>query len=57
MAKSESLRIEINYGGKKRLIRAEPQKLVKLLLSIYMGHYKNNELIETQEELRQLNEN
>lgn len=57
MAKSESLRVEINYGGKKRLIRAEPQKLVKLLLSIYHGAIiKNNELIETQEELRQLNE-
>jgi two-component system, sensor histidine kinase and response regulator len=57
MAKSASSRVEVNYGGKKRLIRAEPQKLVKLLLSIYHGAIiKNNELIETQEELRQLNE-
>jgi DNA-binding response OmpR family regulator len=57
MAKSESMRIEINYGGKTKLIRAEPQKLVKLLLSIYHGAIiKNNELIQTRDELRQLNE-
>jgi two-component system sensor histidine kinase EvgS len=50
--------IEINYGGKKRLIKTGPQKVVKLLLNIYLGAiHKNNELIRTQEELRQLNEN
>ena len=49
--------IEINYGGKKRLIRTAPQKVVKLLLSIYQGAiFKNNELIQSRNELRQLNE-
>jgi signal transduction histidine kinase/CheY-like chemotaxis protein len=49
--------IEINYGGKKRLIRTGQQKVVKLLLSIYQGAiHKNNELIQTRDELSQLNE-
>jgi len=53
----DELGLEINYGGKKRLIRTEPQKVVKLLLSIYQGAiFKNNELIQTRDELRQLNE-
>jgi signal transduction histidine kinase/PleD family two-component response regulator len=56
-SKIDSLGIEINYDGKKRLIRTGPQKVVKLLLNIYQGAiHKNNELIQTQEELRQLNE-
>jgi len=49
--------IEINYRGKKRLIRTAPQKVVKLLLSIYQGAiFKNNELIQSRNELRELNE-
>jgi signal transduction histidine kinase/CheY-like chemotaxis protein len=56
-SKKDTLGIEINYGGKKRLIKTGPQKVVKLLLNIYQGAiHKNNELIQTQEELRQLNE-
>jgi DNA-binding response OmpR family regulator len=52
----DKLGIEINYGGKNRLIRAEPQKLVKLLLNIYQGAiHQNGELIKTQDELRLLN--
>jgi signal transduction histidine kinase/PleD family two-component response regulator len=55
--KIEEKSIEINYGGKKRLMRIGPQKVFKLLLNIYQGViHKNNELIQTQEELRQLNE-
>jgi signal transduction histidine kinase/PleD family two-component response regulator len=51
------LGIVINYRGKKRLIRTGPQKVIKLLLNIYKGAiHKNNELIQTQEELSQLNE-
>lgn len=49
--------VEINYGGKKKIISTEPQKMVKLLLSIYQGAiFKNNELIKTRDELRQMNE-
>jgi signal transduction histidine kinase/DNA-binding response OmpR family regulator len=55
--KKDKLGIEINYGGKKRLIHTEPQKLVKLLLNIYQGAiYQNKELIRTQDELRLFNE-
>jgi signal transduction histidine kinase/PleD family two-component response regulator len=54
---SKSDIIEINYGGQKRLIRTGQQKVVKLLLSIYQGAiHKNNELIQTRDELSQLNE-
>jgi len=56
--KSDALGIEINFEGKKRLIRTEPQKVLKLLLNIYEGAiHQNTELIKTQEELKQLNEN
>jgi DNA-binding response OmpR family regulator len=49
--------IKINYGGVKRVIRTPPQKVVKLLLSIYQGAiFKNSELIQSRNELRQLNE-
>ena len=49
--------IEINYKGEKRVIHAEPQKVIKLLLSIYQGSiYKNDELIQSRNELRQMNE-
>jgi DNA-binding response OmpR family regulator len=49
--------VVINYGGKKKLIKTEPQKMVKLLLSIYQGAiFKNNELIKTRDELGQINE-
>jgi signal transduction histidine kinase/PleD family two-component response regulator len=53
----DALGIEINYGGKKRLIRTGQQKVIKLLLSIYQGAiYQNNELIQTRDELKILNE-
>jgi response regulator RpfG family c-di-GMP phosphodiesterase len=56
-SKSEAFRVEINHGGKKRLIRSEPQKVVKLLLRMYQSAIlKNNELIQTREELRRLNQ-
>ena len=56
-SKRDTLGIEINYGGKKRLIRTRPQKVVKLLLNIYQGAiYQNNELIQTRDELRLFNE-
>jgi DNA-binding response OmpR family regulator len=49
--------VEINYNGKKKVIKTEPQKMVKLLLSIYQGAiFKNNELIKTRDELRLMNE-
>ena len=56
-SKSGTSGVEINYGGKKKIIRTEPQKMVKLLLSIYQGAiFKNNELIKTRDELSQMNE-
>jgi len=56
-SKSDMVAIEINYLGKKRPIRIGSQKIVNLLLNIYQGAIqKNNELIQTSEELRFLNE-
>ena len=56
-SKRDTLGIEINYGGKSRLIQTGQQKMVKLLLSIYQGAiHQNNELIQTRDELRLLNE-
>jgi len=56
-SKTGTLGVEINYGGKKKIISTEPQKMVKLLLSIYQGAiFKNNELIKTRDELSQMNE-
>jgi serine phosphatase RsbU (regulator of sigma subunit) len=49
--------IEIKYKGKKRVIRTAPQKVVKLLLNVYRGAiFKNDELIQSRNELRQVNE-
>ena len=54
---SNRVGIEINYNGEKRQIRTDPQKVIKLLLNIYQGAiYQNNELIQTRDELKQLNE-
>jgi signal transduction histidine kinase/AmiR/NasT family two-component response regulator len=56
-SEKDKLGIVIDYRGKRRMIRTGPQKVVKLLLNIYKGAiHKNNELIQTQEELSQLNE-
>ena len=56
-SKSDTLGIEINYHGKNRMIRIGSQKVVNLLLNIYQGAiHKNNELIQTREELIFLNE-
>ncbi len=55
--KRDSESIEINYDGKKRLIRTGQKNVVKLLLNIYEGAiHKNNELIRTRDDLRLLNE-
>jgi DNA-binding response OmpR family regulator len=56
-SKKDTLGIEINYGGKKRLIRIGQQKVIKFLLNIYQGAiHQNNELIQTRDKLRMLNE-
>ncbi len=48
---------EVIFGGRKILIHAGTQKVIKLLLSIYQGAiHQNNELIRTRDELRSLNE-
>jgi PAS domain S-box-containing protein len=49
--------VQILYKGEKRLIQAEQQNVINLMLSIYEGAIHQNEmLIQTQEELRLLNE-
>jgi PAS domain S-box-containing protein len=49
--------VQIFYKGEKRLIQAEQQNVIKLVLSIYEAAIQQNEkLIQTQEELRSLNE-
>jgi signal transduction histidine kinase len=54
---TDTMGIEINYKGEKRQIRTDPQKVIKLLLNIYQGAiHQNNELTQTRDELRQLNE-
>lgn len=56
-AEKEPSGIEINYAGKKRLIRTGKERVIKLLLNIYQGAiHQNNELIKTRDELRLLNE-
>ena len=48
---------QILFKGKKRFIQAEQQNVINLMLSIYEGAILQNEkLIQTQEELRLLNE-
>ncbi len=54
---TNTMGIEINYNGGKRQIRTDPQKVIKLLLNIYQGAiYQNKELIQTRDELKQLND-
>jgi two-component system, sensor histidine kinase and response regulator len=49
--------VQIFYKGEKRLIQAEQQNVINLMLSIYEGAIQQNEkLIQTKEELRSLNE-
>jgi PAS domain S-box-containing protein len=49
--------VQILFNGEKRTIQAEQQNVVKLMLDIYEGAIHQNErLIQTQEELRLLNE-
>lgn len=49
--------IEISLGGKKRFITANQQQMLSLLLSTYdAAVHKNNELVQTQDELKSINE-
>ena len=49
--------VQILFNGEKRTIQAEQQNVIKLMLDIYEGAiYQNEKLIQTQEELRLLNE-
>jgi PAS domain S-box-containing protein len=55
--KKEPFGVQIFYKGEKRLIQAEQQNVINLMLSIYEGAIHQNErLIQTQEELKLLNE-
>ncbi|MGD0756005.1 MAG: response regulator [Bacteroidales bacterium] len=49
--------VQILFNGEKRFVQAEQQNVIKLMLNIYEGAiYQNERLIQTQEELRLLNE-
>jgi len=49
--------VEISFGGKKRFITANQQQMLSLLISSYdAAVQKNIELVQTQEELRKINE-
>jgi signal transduction histidine kinase len=49
--------VQILFKGKKRFIQTEQQNVVKLMLDIYEGAIHQNErLVQTEEELRLLNE-
>jgi PAS domain S-box-containing protein len=57
--KSERVRIgvEVVIGGKSRFITADQQQMLSLLLSTYEAAvHRNTELIQTQDQLRSLNE-
>jgi PAS domain S-box-containing protein len=50
--------LEISFDGTNRVLSTTPQKIVEILLSIYQSTiHKNNELIQTRDELRMLNAN
>lgn len=50
--------VEIIFEGKKRLIKTDQQQTIKLLLNIYDGAIQQNtQLIQTQDQLKLLNEN
>ncbi len=50
--------VEILFGGKKRFITASQQQMLTLLISTYEAAVqRNNELIQTQDELKKINDN
>lgn len=54
----KSFGVEIIFEGKKRIIQAEQQQIIKLLLNIYDGAIQQNtQLIQIQDQLKLLNEN
>ena len=49
--------IEVSFGGRKRLITADQQQMLTLLISTYEAAiHRNDELIQSQHELKRLNE-
>jgi len=55
--KSRRVEVEVTFAGKKRLITADHQQILNLLLSTYEAAVgKNTELLQTQEKLRSLND-
>ena len=54
----ESFGVEITFEGKKRIIQSDQQQTIKLLLNIYEGAIQQNaKLLQTQEQLKYINEN
>ena len=57
-SEKELFGVEILFEGKKRIIQADQQQTIKLLLNIYEGAIqKNTKLLQTQEQLKSVNEN
>jgi len=55
---SSEIKLELSINGKTRLLTLEPAKMLTLLVSTYEAAInRNNELIQTQQELKFLNEN
>lgn len=60
MPSAEKVRIgcEIMFGGKRRFIKAYQQQMLTLLISTYEAAViRNNELLNVQQELREINDN
>ena len=57
MKRAEPEIVQFDYGGRQRVVRTEPEKVIDLLLNIYQGAiYQNEKLLFIREELRRLNE-
>jgi PAS domain S-box-containing protein len=58
ISEKKSFGVEIVFEGKKRFIQSDQQHIIKILLNIYEGSIQqNSRLIQTQEQLKALNEN
>lgn len=55
---TNKVEIEINIGGVKKIIHSDPKQMLSLLVSTYdAAIIKNDELLQSQNELKRINEN
>ena len=58
LSEKKDFGVEIEFEGKKRFIQSDQKQIIKLLLSIYEGAVQqNSRLLQSQEQLRMLNDN